>query len=69
MMPKLSQAEIQSLIKTVKKMEYWEKILGLKLGEEAMLAEDIDKYIIKTYAKELRTPEVMARILGGKQED
>jgi hypothetical protein len=64
----MSSEFASSLMKMVERIEYWEEILGFKLGEDAM-RDDVDEYVKLTFAKELKTPQVMAKILGSKQKE
>lgn len=50
-------------------INYWEHILGQKVDLEFIVEygyEDINAYLKTTYASELKTFEVMARVLGAK---
>ena len=52
----------------VERVEYWEYVLGFTLHD---LGDDwlkVDEYVKEHYADKLKEPEVMARILGGKNQ-
>lgn len=57
---------IIKLMLIIDQLDYWEYILDEKLPDNMIDSEYIDDYVKTIYAEKLKTPEVMARILGEK---